>query len=442
MKTRVKQAILLLGPVLFIIWSMKKFKYGLLSKLWNVQLTGEMQHNFLRLNGIDHTTKIVLIYTNLYNLNLQKGYEIFSQCPLKNCYLTYNKNIRNKADMIIFNAFHVSSYPPLLHKPKNQKWLFYLIESPYHIWRNFSMMGNMDYISTYTSDSDIVSPYGAYVPLDDRTHIIIEPTNFHSKSRLVAIIVSHCETPNNRELLIFQLSLFIPIHVYGNCEKKWRKKFEYDEVKSKIVFHTFPRIIARNNDTFLPNNMTIDSSNFDSENDENGDKICAYKEKEFENEKCLRYLGKNYKFYLSFENSACKEYITEKFWYNALSFNMLPVVYGPFRYEYREIGPPNSFIHAVEDSEGNVKMLADIIIKVGSSKARYNRYFEWKKFGKVENYMMKGPTNQNPMWCTICQKIMAFNEKLKLNKTDDQKNSMAHKRFDWWWHPESMCILT
>ena len=51
---------------------------------------------------------------------------------------------------------------------------------------------------------------------------------------------------------------------------------------------------------------------------------------------------RDYKFYLAFENSICRDYVTEKF-YNALLFSTVPVVYGGADYE--SIGAPhNSFI--------------------------------------------------------------------------------------------------
>ena len=39
-----------------------------------------------------------------------------------------------------------------------------------------------------------------------------------------------------------------------------------------------------------------------------------------------------YKFYLAFENSIhCNDYLSEKFWRNALKEGLVPVVYGPHR---------------------------------------------------------------------------------------------------------------
>ena len=37
-----------------------------------------------------------------------------------------------------------------------------------------------------------------------------------------------------------------------------------------------------------------------------------------DSQKCLEMLARDYKFYLSFENSNCDDYITEKFWDVAL----------------------------------------------------------------------------------------------------------------------------
>ena len=53
-------------------------------------------------------------------------------------------------------------------------------------------------------------------------------------------------------------------------------------------------------------------------------------------------LERDYKFYLSFENSICRDYVTEKF-YNPLLYSTVPVVYGGA--DYDSIGAPfNSYI--------------------------------------------------------------------------------------------------
>ena len=55
----------------------------------------------------------------------------------------------------------------------------------------------------------------------------------------------------------------------------------------------------------------------------------------------------NYFFYLSFENSLCDDYITEKFM-NMLKHNIVPVVMGAPKRDYEKIAPPNSFIHVTD----------------------------------------------------------------------------------------------
>ena len=63
---------------------------------------------------------------------------------------------------------------------------------------------------------------------------------------------------------------------------------------------------------------------------------------------CFRMVNKKYKFYLSFENAICKDYVTEKM-FNALKLNTIPVVFGGA--DYSKILPPNSFINALNYPE-------------------------------------------------------------------------------------------
>jgi hypothetical protein len=52
---------------------------------------------------------------------------------------------------------------------------------------------------------------------------------------------------------------------------------------------------------------------------------------------------------LAFENAYhCTDYISEKFWRNSFSFELVPVIFGPHVDDVRKVAPPNSFIHADE----------------------------------------------------------------------------------------------
>lgn len=100
---------------------------------------------------------------------------------------------------------------------------------------------------------------------------------------------------------------------------------------------------------------------------------------------CLRHINENYKFYLSFENSNCKEYITEKFYQNALGYNdlnhlIVPIVLGPNKEDYRRLSPPNSFIHIDEFS--SLKDLADYLHRLDEDDSLYGKYFQWKATGR------------------------------------------------------------
>nr|XP_012639963.1 alpha-(1,3)-fucosyltransferase 7 [Microcebus murinus] len=89
---------------------------------------------------------------------------------------------------------------------------------------------------------------------------------------------------------------------------------------------------------------------------------------------CLLPTVARYRFYLSFENSLHRDYITEKFWRNALAAGAVPVVLGPPRATYEAFVPPDAFVHA--DDFGSARELAAFL--AGMNESRYLRFFAWR----------------------------------------------------------------
>lgn len=80
-----------------------------------------------------------------------------------------------------------------------------------------------------------------------------------NKTKKVAWLVSNCSPANRRREYAYELSKYITVDIYGKC----------------------------------------------------GTKKCP-------KNKCINWIAEHYKFYLAFENSNCKDYITEKFFHNGL----------------------------------------------------------------------------------------------------------------------------
>lgn len=162
-----------------------------------------------------------------------------------------------------------------------------------------------------------------------------EPSTNHSC--LVSWVVSNYQPSQARAILYQKLKKFIPIEVYG----RWNRR----PLSKKSLLPTIAN--------------------------------------------CL--------FYLSFENTQAKDYISEKLWRNAFEAGVVPVVLGPNRATYEALAPPGSFIH-VADFKSPADLAAHLK-QVAADRKAYEEHFQWRHTHRIKTY-----TDWRERLCQICIK--------------------------------------
>lgn len=279
----------------------------------------------------------------------------------------------------------------------NQRWIFWSWEAPINHpeytrsqltfnWfvQIFFLISNFIFFfplrtMTYRQDSDIVHDYGRYIArnlshtISDHQFIdyyLSNETNqstfniekeFQSRKNKISWIVSNCHARTNRHKIAIELNKHFSIDQYGQCS------------------------------LFSNKTKLISSEDF---------------------EQTLF----QYKFYLAFENSNCQDYITEKSFYNALAHGSIPIVLGTTENNYRNILPPNSFIHI--DHFKNINDLATELINITQSLSAYKFYHEWRN----DYRLIVWPSNYyiDNLFCTLCSKLY------------EDKKSKSYGNFSQW----------
>ena len=241
----------------------------------------------------EKTKTLLLVYTVFFGTEkwIQDrgscGFEDKFQFTAKKCLsgdfeLTYDKNRFKESDLVIF---HARDMPDVEHlgtllkdRPKSQRWVYALWESPNATPNPAPLNGLFNLTWTYRSDSDFWSPYGSYVVLSEEEKINKTrniPDYSQGKTELVAWRSSNCRA-QPRIFLVQELKKYIKVDVFNRCSEMFGQR----------------------------RGCPAPMSN------------------------CLQ---KKYKFYLSFENALCEDYITEKYW-NVLGKNT--IVYMPHVFVY------------------------------------------------------------------------------------------------------------
>jgi alpha-1,3-fucosyltransferase len=294
-----------------------------------------------------------------------------NECPVTQCQLIYNKrdDMFNQSgmsfdqfDAVVINMLEVDDNTTTeldkFVRSGHQRFVFLTQESPQTIFLDSSKWNNyFNWTMSYRLESDIRLLYGRVRRKDSapasrsEARQMIKETHQRSRNflrgrnRSVAWMASHCETNSKREAYVTELRKYIDVDVFGECGK-------YKCRRNGTHWISDPR--------------------------------------------CYDFLAANYKFYLSFENSICSDYVTEKF-FEILAHDMVPVVYGGA--DYSAIAPMKSYIDALQFTP---QQLALYLHNVGSNNTLYNEFFWWKEHYTVEAGMEQMVRRA---YCDLCRKL-------------------------------------
>jgi alpha-1,3-fucosyltransferase len=242
---------------------------------------------------------------------------------------------------------------------ESQRLVFFTQEAPPALTSlyNMTQLANLfNWTMTYRKNADIPLLYGRIIPKENAPRTPEEVNRLrekarntsnrplHNKTKTATWMVSHCNTHSHRETYVAELNKYIDIDTYGPC----------------------------------------------------GSHRCARHNLYSSDPKCYDLLESTYKFYFSFENAICPDYVTEKF-FKVMAYDIVPVVYGGA--DYTQYAPPHSYINA---RQFKPKELADYLKILAANDTLYNEYFWWKDYYHVEMTLNE---RSRHAFCDLCQKL-------------------------------------
>lgn len=251
----------------------------------SVAIYNNMSINFECLNA-NSEKKIILFWNPFFSNRFYyyEGDDSFKKhgCPVTNCQTTIDKNRSSEADYVVVHMRNGIDQNFPKYRPASQRWIFLLYESPMHASDMKKYNNFFNLTATYRINSDFSSIYQGTGMKWEKNPKFEQNSNFYDKKKhFSSALISNCDPSSKRLSYIKEMKKYIDVDLYGRCGKPCPKT------------------------------------------NQKGEKITD----------CREFAKNNYKFFFSFENSLCKDYVTEKF-FLILKSNIIPVVRGRADYDH------------------------------------------------------------------------------------------------------------
>lgn len=204
-------------------------------------------------------------------------------CPVTNCELTSDRSLLSQADLVLVHMFDRLDRLPTgdgAMRPAKQRWVFVAYESPTNSPDFSKFNGVFNLTSTYRLDSDFSCNRDAFEWKPNSGDFVEAPLVEWTSRKTSVAVISNCGSPTKRLDYIREMQKYISVDLFGGCGQPCPSKFTHSGLSSD----------------------------------------------------CKTVLGHEYKFYLAFENSFCRDYVTEKFFLE-FKFKIIAVTMGAGPYD-------------------------------------------------------------------------------------------------------------
>ncbi|XP_063437124.1 alpha-(1,3)-fucosyltransferase 7-like [Mytilus trossulus] len=297
--------------------------YGLISNTYHPYVKTFPDRQF----GPDQTNKVILLWTKYFETYewLHTIPSHTKHCP-KQCTITNNRDDLPQSDAVLFHFTDKDLFLNDLPTKRllSQVWALFINEPNIFVQESFTPWANVfNWTISYRRHSTVFMPYGMYEPIPNELLPNVSRINppiypAHHRDKMAYAVVSRCADDAERYRLVNEISQHINVDYYGEC----------GSLKCEI----------KHNSCLPPNTL------------------------------------RRYRFRLAFEDSNCRDYVTEKFW-DTLSKGIIPVV--NWKAAQRDVPvPPKSYINVYDFP--NIKSLAEYLTKVSRNSTLFQSYFKWR----------------------------------------------------------------